>query len=84
MNLNSIVGEGNAQSKEFSTLCFGLANPVNEPDFYSVPKLLHRVAEHIAQLGDDVVVMDINLHTKITADGYEPSIQVYYFREKNE
>jgi hypothetical protein len=70
--------------EEFSTLCFGLANPVGDPDFYSVPKLFRRVADHLDKLGDDVVVSDVNLHTKITADGYEPSIVVYYRREKDE
>jgi hypothetical protein len=69
---------------EYSTLCFGMANPEAEPDFYSVPKLLRRVADHLDKLGDDVVVGDLLLHTRVTADGYEPSIIVYYRREKDE
>jgi hypothetical protein len=67
--------------EEFSALCFGMANPEAEPGFYSVPKLFRRVADHLDKLGDDVVVSDVSLHTKITADGYEPSMVVYYRRE---
>jgi hypothetical protein len=67
--------------EEFSSPYFALSNPVDEPDFYSVPKLLRRLAHYIEELGDDVVVRDINLHTKATPEGYEPTILVYYRHE---
>jgi hypothetical protein len=63
---------------------FSMANPEGEPDYYSVPKLLRRVADHLEELGDDVVVFDLLLHTEVTADGMAPSINVYYSREKDE
>jgi hypothetical protein len=70
--------------EEFSSPYFALSNPEAEPDFYSMPKLLRRLADYIEELGDDVVVRDINLHTKVTAEGYEPTLVVYYRREKSE
>ena len=53
---------------EYTTLHFSVANPRADPDYYSVPKLLRRVAEHI----------------EVTADGYLPWINVYYYYEKGE
>jgi hypothetical protein len=61
---------------------FSMTNPEGEPDYYSVPKLLRRVADRIDELGDDVVVFDLVLHIEVTADGYAPSINVYYSHGK--
>jgi hypothetical protein len=61
-----------------------ISNPEEEPDRYSVPKLLRRVADRIDELGDDVIVNDLILHLEVTAEGYLPSINVYYYYEKGE
>jgi hypothetical protein len=62
---------------------FSMTNPEGEPDRYSVPKLLRRVADRVDELGDDVIVNDLILHIEVTAEGYLPSINVYYFHEKD-
>jgi hypothetical protein len=49
-----------------------------------VPKLLRRVADRIDELGDDVIINDLILHIELTAEGYSPSINVYYYYEKDE
>jgi hypothetical protein len=49
-----------------------------------VPKLLRRVADRIDELGDGVIVNDLILHIEVTAEGYLPSINVYYYHEKDE
>jgi hypothetical protein len=69
---------------EYTTLHFSLANPRADPDYYSAPKLLRRVAEHIEELGDDVIVNDLILHIEVTTEGYLPWINVYYYYEKGE
>jgi hypothetical protein len=46
---------------EYARDGFSLANPIADPDYYSVPKLLRRVADHIDELGDDVTVRDLRL-----------------------
>jgi hypothetical protein len=61
-----------------------IANPEEGPDRYSVPKLLRRVADRIDELGDSVIVNDLILHTEVTAEGYLPSINVYYYHGKDE
>jgi hypothetical protein len=64
---------------------FSMTNPEGEPDRYSVPRLLRRVADHINELGDDVIVNDLILHIEVTTEGYLPSLNVYYYRrEKGE
>jgi hypothetical protein len=61
-----------------------ITNPEDEPDRYSVPKLLRLVADRIDELGDDVIVNDLILHIEPTGEGYLPTINVYYYHEKNE
>jgi hypothetical protein len=61
---------------------FSMTNPEEEPDYYSVPKLLRRVADRIDELGDDVIINDLILHIEVNAEGYLPSINVYYYHEK--
>jgi hypothetical protein len=61
-----------------------ITNPEEESDRYSVPRLLRRVADRIDELGDDAIVNDLILHIEVTAEGYLPSINVYYYREKDE
>jgi hypothetical protein len=46
---------------EHTTEGFALANPIADPDYYSVPKLLRRTADHLDELGDDVTVCDLRL-----------------------
>ncbi|MFE9875213.1 hypothetical protein [Streptomyces sp. NPDC005784] len=55
---------------------FSQANPegTGQDD---VPALLRRVADSIEDLGL-VEVQDLVMHTEITADGYRPSLTVYY------
>jgi hypothetical protein len=59
-----------------------ITNPEEEPDRYSVPKLLRRVADRIDELGDNVIINDLILHIEVTAEGYLPSINVYYYRRE--
>jgi hypothetical protein len=61
-----------------------ITNPEEEPDRYSVPKLLRRVADRIDELGDDVIINDLILHIEPTGEGYLPSINLYYYYEKDE
>jgi hypothetical protein len=61
-----------------------ITNPEEGPDRYSVPKLLRRVADRIDELGDGVVINDLILHIEPTGEGYLPSINVYYYHEKDE
>lgn len=42
------------------------------------------MADHIDELGDEVIVNDLILHIEVTAEGYLPSINVYYYHEKSE
>jgi hypothetical protein len=63
---------------------FSMTNPEEGSDRFSVPKLLRLVADRIDELGDDVIVNDLILHIEVTAEGYLPSINVYYYYEKNE
>jgi hypothetical protein len=63
---------------------FSMMNPEGETGRYSVPKLLRAVADRIDELGDDVIVNDLILHIEVTADGYLPWINVYYYYEKDE
>jgi hypothetical protein len=46
---------------EYARDGFSLSNPIADPDYYSVPKLLRRVADHLDELGDDVTVHDLRL-----------------------
>jgi hypothetical protein len=61
-----------------------ITNPEDEPDRYSVPKLLRLVADRIDELGDGVIVNDLILHIEVTGEGYLPSINVYYYHENSE
>jgi hypothetical protein len=71
-----------------TTSCFVLANPWADPENYSVPKLLRRVAGHIDELGDDVTVSDLTLYwdryadwrTNEFDDELTPRIKVVYSR----
>jgi hypothetical protein len=54
-----------------------LSNPRADPDYYSVPKLLRRTADHLEELGDDVAVRDLLLEWK---EYLEP--QTYEFDEE--
>jgi hypothetical protein len=44
---------------EYTTDGFSLSNPIADPDYYSVPKLLRRAADHLDELGDGVTVRDL-------------------------
>jgi hypothetical protein len=46
---------------EHTTEGFSLSNPGADPDYYSVPKLLRRTADHLEELGDGVIVRDLRL-----------------------
>jgi hypothetical protein len=78
----------NTPMTEYTTFHFSLANPRNDPDYYSVPKLLRRVADHIEKLGDDVTVGNLILgwvehidpETYESDDKLGPSVTVYYSR----
>jgi hypothetical protein len=61
---------------------FSMTNPEEEPDRYSVPKLLRRVADRLDELGDDAVVFSLITHTEPTGDGFAPSANTYYGREE--
>jgi hypothetical protein len=61
-----------------------ITNPEDEPDRYSVPKLLRLVADRIDELGDDVIVKDLILHIEVTAEGYLPFINVYYYHDEKD
>jgi hypothetical protein len=61
---------------------FSMTNPEGEPDYYSVPKLLRRVADRIDELGDGVIIKDLILHIEVTAEGYLPWINVYYYYDE--
>jgi transposase len=63
---------------------FSLSNPIAEPDRYSVPKLLRRVADRIDELGNDVIVNDLILPIEPTGERYLPSINVYYYHDKTD
>lgn len=73
----------------YTTNHFSLANPIGEPNFRSLPKLLRRVAERIEARGDDVVVGDLLLDwgKPLDPETYRldpelgPAITVYYSRE---
>jgi hypothetical protein len=72
-----------------TTPCFVLANPWSDPENYSLPKLLRRVADHIGNLGDDVIVSDLTLYwdryadwrTNEFDDELTPRVKVYYSRD---
>jgi hypothetical protein len=63
---------------------FSMTNPEDEAERYSVPKLLRRVADRIDELGDDVIINDLILHIEPTGEGYLPSINVYYYHDRDE
>jgi hypothetical protein len=46
---------------EYARDGFSLSNPIADPDYYSVPKLLRRAADHLEELGDVVTVRDLRL-----------------------
>jgi hypothetical protein len=61
---------------------FPTTNPEGEPDRYSVPKLLRRVADRIDELGDDAVIFDLIVHTEPDGEKVSPSANTYYGREE--
>jgi hypothetical protein len=61
---------------------FPMTNPEGEPDRCSVPKLLRRVADHLDELGDDAVVLDLVMHTEPAGEGFASSANTYYTREE--
>jgi len=73
---------------EYTTFHFSLANPRVDPDYYSVPKLLRRVADHIDDLGDNATVGNLLLEwgEHIDPETYEsddklgPTVTVFYSR----
>ena len=75
---------------EHTTNEFSLTNPIADPDYYSVPKLLRRLADHPEEFGDDTTVRDLLLELgeykdPETHEYYErlwPSITVYCSRRE--
>lgn len=63
----------------YTTEHFSLTNPYG-PGMDDVPRLLRRVADEVAGLGDAIVV-DLILHTDVTGEGYWPSVTVYFSRD---
>jgi hypothetical protein len=63
-------------SSDWTVQHFGQANPKGEGQG-DVPALLRRVANTIEELGE-VEILDLVLHSQITADGDWPSITVYF------
>jgi hypothetical protein len=61
---------------------FSMTNPEGEPGRRGVPKLLRRVADHLDELGDDVVVFRLITHAESTGEGCAPSANTYYSREE--
>jgi hypothetical protein len=78
------LGEEQKTAMRDSMNYLSITNPEEDPDRYSVPKLLRRVADRIDELGDNVIVNDLILHIEPTGEGYLPSINVYYYYEKDE
>lgn len=71
-----------------TTLCFVLANPWDDPENFSVPKLLRRVADYLDEIGDTEVhdlllywdqYVDWRTHT--FDEELTPRIKVYYSRD---
>jgi hypothetical protein len=77
-----------AMIPEHVTDDFSLSNPMADPDYYSVPKLLRRLADHPDEFGDDTVVRDLrlewskyrDLETNECNEQLGPSIIVYCSR----
>jgi hypothetical protein len=77
-----------AMIPEHATDDFSLSNPMADPDYYSVPKLLRRLADHPDEFGDDTVVRDLrlewskyrDLETNECNEQLGPSIIVYCSR----
>jgi hypothetical protein len=67
-----------APNADWTANHFSQANPRGRGR-EDVPALLRRVAETIAGLGD-VQILDLVMHSEVTADGNWPSIVVYYRR----
>jgi hypothetical protein len=61
---------------------FSMTNPEEEPDRYSVPKLLRLVADRLEELGNDAVVFDLITHTEPDSEKVAPSVNTYYGREE--
>jgi hypothetical protein len=63
---------------------FSLSNPRLDPDYYSVPKLLRRLADHPEEFRNDTTVRDLRLdwgeyrdpHTNERNERLGPSITV--------
>jgi hypothetical protein len=58
---------------------FSLSNPIG-PDQGDVSKLLHRAADHLAELGD-VQVADITFSSEPTAGEDDLNVTIYYERQ---
>lgn len=63
-------------SRDWTAHHFAQANPAGQGQG-DVPALLRRVADTIDELGE-IEILDLVLHSEITADGAWPSIMVYY------
>jgi hypothetical protein len=61
---------------------FPMTNSEGEPGRRSVPKLLRRVADRLDELGDDVTVFNVIMHTEPDSEGLSPSANTYYSREE--
>jgi hypothetical protein len=79
-----------AMIPEHTTNEFSLSNPIADPDYYSVSKLLRRLADHPEEFGDNTIVRDLLLECEEykdpdTHEYYEklwPSITVYCSRRE--
>jgi hypothetical protein len=79
-----------AMISEQTTNEFSLSNPMADPDYYSVPKLLRRLADHPNKFGDDMVMRDLQLEwgkyrdpeTNECNERLGPSITVYCSRRE--
>jgi hypothetical protein len=78
----------NTPMDEYTTFHFSLANPRADSAYYSVSKLLRRVADHIDDLGNGVTVGNLLLEwgEHIDPETYEiddrlgPTVTVFYSR----
>ena len=64
--------------KRWTAEYFSQANPAG-PGQDDVPSLLRRFADSLDRIGP-VEVQDLILETDVTADGYWPSLTVYFHR----
>jgi hypothetical protein len=58
---------------------FSTTNP-EDGTGHRAPNLLRRVADHLDELGDNVIVHELMLHIEPTGEGLAPSANTYYTR----